>query len=260
MKTALSIAGLDPSGGAGLLADIKVFVAHGVYAMGVLTATTSQNTKGLYGMELISPEMISNGIKAIFDDIKVNAIKIGVVPSVDIIKAVADSLKALPECPEVVLDPVMSCKNGDIWLEGESKKAIVEHLFPLASIITPNRFEAKEITGISINSLDDAKKACEKLLSYGTKAVYLKAGDINGVSLDLFYDGKNFVLLDECERLETIHTHGSGCSLSSAIAANIAKGDSYIEAVKKAKNYIFKAIKNAEIIGGGCNPINHFIK
>lgn len=257
MKNVLSIAGVDPSGGAGIIADLKVFIAHKVYAMGVVTATTAQNTKGLYGMQLIDTKMIKDGIDAIFDDIKVDAIKIGVVPSVDIIKTVANALKAQTNLPPVVLDPVMSCKNGDIWLEGESKEAIVKELFPLATVITPNKFEAQEILGFKIESKEDAKKACMKLLEYGPKSVFLKAGDIEGISLDLFYDGGEVIFL-ESTRLDTHSTHGSGCSLSSAIASNLANGDDVKVAARKAKEYIFNAIKNSYKVGSGCNPVNHF--
>lgn len=257
MKNVLSIAGVDPSGGAGLLADLKVFIAHEVYAMGVVTATTAQNTKGIFGMELVSTDMIEKGIKAIFDDIKVDAIKIGVVPSVDIIKTVSNTLKEIKDLPPVVLDPVMACKNGDIWLEGESKKGIVEYLFPISTIITPNKFEAQEILNTKINSKDDMKDACKKLLEFGVKAVFLKGGEIDGKSLDLFYDGDEFEFL-ESPRLDTNSTHGSGCSLSSAIASNLANGESLKKSCKNAKKYVYKAISTAPTIGGGCNPINHF--
>ncbi|PSM51757.1 hydroxymethylpyrimidine kinase / phosphohydroxymethylpyrimidine kinase [Campylobacter blaseri] len=257
MKNALSIAGVDPSGGAGIIADLKVFIAHKVYAMGVVTATTAQNTKGLYGMQLIDTKLIKDGINAIFDDIKVDVIKIGVVPSVEIIKTVADTLKAQKYLPPVVLDPVMSCKNGDIWLEGESKNAIVKELFPLAKVITPNRFEATEILGFEIKTKEDAKKACIELLKYGPKSVFLKAGEIDGASVDVFYDGEEVLFL-ETKRLNTDSTHGSGCSLSSAIASNLANGDDLKTAVKKAEEYIFNAIKNAFKVGSGCNPVNHF--
>ena len=262
MKTALSIAGVDPSGGAGIFADTNVFIAHKVYAMGVITATTAQNTKGIFGMQLINPKMISDGINAIFDDIKVDVIKIGVVPSVDIIKSVANTLRNLPKCPPIILDPVISCKNDDgnmsIWLEKEGIDAILEYLFPLASVITPNKIEAQVFSGIDIKTRDDAKLACEKLLNFKAKSVCLKAGEMKGKSVDLFYDGTNFVVLDKLDRLNTIHTHGSGCSLSSAIASNIANEDNYIDAVKKAKDYVFEGIKSAKIIGQGHNPINHF--
>ncbi|NLY03985.1 MAG: bifunctional hydroxymethylpyrimidine kinase/phosphomethylpyrimidine kinase [Campylobacter sp.] len=255
MKNVLSIAGVDPSGGAGLIADLKVFIAHQTYAMGVVTATTAQNTQGIYGMELVSTDIISKGIDAIFDDIKVSAVKIGVVPSVDIIKTVTKCLENR-SCP-IVLDPVMACKNGDIWLEGESKEAIVKYLFPLSTIITPNRFEAIEILNSEISTIKDGEKACQKLLKFGPKAVFLKLGDINGESVDIFCDGKELEVF-KSERLKTDSTHGSGCSLSSAIAANLANGLELKDACIKAKEYIFKAIKNAPVIGKGCNPIGHF--
>ena len=248
MKNALSIAGVDPSGGAGVLADIKVFIAHGVYAMGAITAVTAQNTKGIFGMQLVEPKLIEDQIKAIFDDIRVDVIKIGVVPSVEIIKSVAKTLREIKNLPPVVLDPVMSCKNGDIWLEGAAKDAIVEELFPLASVIT------RELKGES-----ELKEACKELLKFGTKSVYLKCGEIEGKSLDIFYDGSEYEIFSD-ERIKTTATHGSGCSLSSAIASNLANGHSLKDSVKNAHDYIFNAIKNAVIIGGGQNPVNHFYK
>ena len=145
MKHVLSIAGVDPSGGAGVIADLKVFAAHGVYAMGAITALTAQNTKGIFDMRLVECDLIAKQIEAIFDDIRVDAVKIGVVPSEQIIKTVAATLRKVSNLPPVVLDPVMSCKNGDIWLEGAAKDAIVSELFPLSTVITPNKFEAREI-------------------------------------------------------------------------------------------------------------------
>ena len=192
MKNALSIAGVDPSGGAGVLADIKVFIAHGVYAMGAITAVTAQNTKGIFGMQLVEPKLIEDQIRAIFDDIRVDVIKIGVVPSVEIIKSVAKTLREMKNLPLVVLDPVMSCKNGDIWLEGAAKDAIVEELFPLASVITPNIFEAREILKRELKGESELKEACKELLKFGTKSVYLKCGELDGKSLDIFYDGSEY--------------------------------------------------------------------
>lgn len=257
MKNVLSIAGIDPSGGAGLIADLKVFIAHEVYAMGVATSTTAQNTKGIFGMELISPKMISDGIKAIFDDIEVNAIKIGVVPSVEIIKEVAKTLREIKELPPIVLDPVMACKNGDIWLEGEAKEYIVKELFPLATIITPNKFEAQVILKNEIKTYEDALNSAKKLLDFGSKSVYLKFGEYGGKSLDIFYDGKEILPLNT-KRIKTDDTHGSGCSLSSAIASNLANGKDLKNSVICAKNYVFDAIEKSFKIGHGFNPINHF--
>ena len=153
----------------------------------------------------------------------------------------------------------MSCKNGDIWLEGTSKDAIVEELFPLASVITPNIFEAREILKRELKGESELKEACKELLKFGTKSVYLKCGEIEGKSLDIFYDGKEYEIFSD-ERIKTTATHGSGCSLSSAIASNLANGHSLKESVKNAHDYIFNAIKNAVIIGGGQNPVNHFYK
>ena len=182
MKNALSIAGVDPSGGAGVLADIKVFIAHGVYAMGAITAVTAQNTKGIFGMQLVEPKLIEDQIKAIFDDIRVDVIKIGVVPSVEIIKSVAKTLREIKNLPPVVLDPVMSCKNGDIWLEGAAKDAIVEELFPLASVITPNIFEAREILKRELKGENELKEAC-KAKGFDVKVVRGEGNELFSDSL-----------------------------------------------------------------------------
>lgn len=257
MKKALSIAGVDPSGGAGIIADLKVFIAHNVYAMGVVTAVTAQNTKGLYGFESVSTNLIKKQIEAIFDDVDVDIIKIGMTSSVEIIEIIANTLKDIKNLPKVVLDPVMSCKNGDILLESSSKFALLKELFPLAYIITPNLYEAQEILGKKLSTIDDFKNACKELLSYGCKNVYFKAGNVNGVSLDIFYDGLNFEFF-EAKRLDTTSTHGTGCSLSSAIAANLANDQDLKTAVKNAKEYVFNGIKNSFHVGNGCNPIHHF--
>lgn len=259
MKNALSIAGVDPSGGAGLIADLKVFIAHDIFAMGVVTSTTAQNTQGLFGMQLIDTAMIEDGINKIFDDIKVDVIKIGVVPSADIIRCVAKTLRNISNLPPVVLDPVMSCKNGDIWLEEDSQKTLVKELFPIAYVITPNLYEAQQILGKKLTTLDEFKDACERLYKFGAKNVYFKAGNVSGKSLDILYNGNEFELF-ECNRIDSNNTHGTGCSLSSAIASNLAKGDDIKTACKKAKDYITGAIKKPALIGKGCNPIDHFYK
>lgn len=257
MKHVLSIAGVDPSGGAGVIADLKVFAAHGVYAMGAITALTAQNTKGIFDMRLVECDLIAKQIEAIFDDIRVDAVKIGVVPSEQIIKTVAATLRKVSNLPPVVLDPVMSCKNGDIWLEGAAKDAIVSELFPLSTVITPNKFEAREIVKREPKSKDEFKQACKELLKTGAKSVYLKCGDVGGVSLDLFYDGAEFTEFEQ-GRIDTSSTHGSGCSLSSAIASNLALDFSLRESAQRANKYVYKAIKAAFTVGSGCNPINHF--
>ena len=163
----------------------------------------------------------------------------------------------LSDIPSVVLDPVMSCKNGDIWLEGAAKDAIVSELFPLSTVITPNKFEAREIVKREPKGKDEFKQACKELLKTGAKSVYLKCGDVGGVSLDLFYDGAEFTEFEQ-ERIDTSSTHGSGCSLSSAIASNLALGFSLRESAQRANKYVYKAIKAAFAVGSGCNPINHF--
>lgn len=259
MKNALTIAGSDSCGGAGIQADLKSFSANGVYGMSVITAITAQNTQGVFGIEDISPEIIKKQINVIFDDIHVNAIKIGMVSKIESIKAIGESLRKIKELPPIVLDPVMVSKSGFNLLSKDAKDTLIKELFPLALIITPNLPEAEEILQRKIETLEDMRESAKKLIKLGPKYVLIKGGHLEKDAMDILYDGENFIELTG-ERINTIHTHGTGCTLSSAIAANLAKGDSVEIAVKKAKDYITIAIKNSFKLGKGVGPTNHFYK
>ncbi|MDB2157259.1 MULTISPECIES: bifunctional hydroxymethylpyrimidine kinase/phosphomethylpyrimidine kinase [Clostridium] len=257
MFRALTIAGSDSCGGAGIQADLKSFQANGVYGMSVITAVTVQNTMGVFGIQDITPEIIEGQINVIFEDIRVDAVKIGMVSKIESIKAIAKALRNVENLPKVVLDPVMISKSGFNLLSRDAKDTLVKELFPLAELITPNLPEAEEILGVEIKTLDEMKEAAIKLMELGPKAVLVKGGHLEDDATDLLFDGKNFILLPQ-ERLNTTHTHGTGCTLSSAIAANLAKGMTVEEAVKAGKKYITCAIEHGFELGKGVGPTNHF--
>lgn len=257
MNTALTIAGSDCSGGAGIQADIKSISANGVFAMSVITAITAQNTTGVYGIQDINPEMISSQINVIFEDIKVDAIKIGMVSKIESIKAIGKALRAIKDLPPIVLDPVMISKSGFKLLSFDAKETLIKELFPLATLITPNLPEAEDILGCEIKTLEDMEEAAIKLKVLGAKCVLVKGGHLEDDATDILYDGEKIMYLRQ-KRLNTKNTHGTGCTLSSAIAANIAKGMNIEEAVKEGKRYITVAIEHGIELGRGVGPTNHF--
>lgn len=257
MFRALTIAGSDSCGGAGIQADLKSFQANGVYGMSAITAVTVQNTMGVFGIQDINPEIIEGQIDAIFEDIRVDAVKIGMVSKIESIKAISKSLRKLSDIPKVVLDPVMISKSGFNLLSKDAKDTLVNELFPLAELITPNLPEAEEILSSEIKTVEEMKIAAQKLMELGPKAVLVKGGHLEDDATDLLYDGKEYVLLPQ-ERINTVHTHGTGCTLSSAIAANLAKGMTIKDAVIEGKKYITSAIKHGFELGKGVGPTNHF--
>lgn len=257
MYNALSIAGSDCSGGAGIQADLKAFSANGVFGMSVITAITAQNTQGVFGIQDINEDMIVDQIRAIFDDIKVDAIKIGMVSKNESIKAIAESLRSIEDIPQIVLDPVMVSKSGFKLLSEDAKEILIKELFPIATLITPNLPEAEEILGVEIKNIEDMKEAAISLKNLGPKAVLVKGGHLEDDATDLLYDGEKFVYLKQ-ERINSKNTHGTGCTLSSAIAANIAKGMKIEDAVREAKRYVTVAIEHGIELGKGVGPTHHF--
>ena len=257
MFRALTIAGSDCSGGAGIQADLKSFSANGVYGMSVITAITAQNTKGVFGIQDINEDMIRDQIKVIFDDIRVDAVKIGMVSKIESIKAIGQALKEVSDVKEIVVDPVMVSKSGFKLLSEDAKDTLIEELFPIAILITPNLPEAEEILGVEIKNLEDMKEAAIKLKELGPKYVLVKGGHLEDDATDLLYDGENFTYYSQ-ERINSKNTHGTGCTLSSAIAANLAKGMNIQDAVKEGKRYITVAIEHGIELGHGVGPTNHF--
>lgn len=254
MKTALTIAGSDSSGGAGIQADLKSFSANGVYGMSVITAITAQNTKGVTAVQLVDLEIVKKQLEAIFEDIGADSIKIGMLGSPELVDIVAESLI---DKKNIVLDPVLISKTGFRLVDDITKKAIIKNLFPLADIITPNAYEAEELTGVSVKDKESMKEACIELWKMGAKQIYLKSPKEMVDSSDLYYDGKNFIVIEGI-RYNTRNLHGTGCTLSSAISANLAKGSDIFRAIKSAKIYIGNAIEKAPNIGHGMGPVHHF--
>lgn len=256
MKYVLTIAGSDSCGGAGIQADLKTFSAQGTYGMSIITAVTVQNTQGVFGCQDIVPEIIRGQMDAVFTDIAVSAVKIGMVSRIETIHAIADKL-AEYQPQNIVLDPVMISKSGFDLMQLEAKDALISRLLPLAYLVTPNLPEAEVICGRKIETLADMERAAREIFAMGAKNVLIKGGHLEGAATDLLFDGTHFVTLF-AERIPTKHTHGTGCTLSSCIAANLAKGASVEEAVRIAKAYITKAIAHGLPIGKGVGPVHHF--
>ena len=256
MKVALTIAGSDSGGGAGIQADLKTFSALGVFGTSAITSLTAQNTVCVKGIYDISPDFIGLQIDAVAKDIGVDAAKTGMLSSPEIVIKVSEKIKQ-HRIKKLVVDPVMVAKSGDYLLRPEARDALVNRLLPLAHVITPNTEEAKVLTGIKIKNVSDMKKAARKMIKMGIKNVVIKGGHLTGNALDLFYDGKEFIEYPS-ERIDTKNTHGTGCTFSAAITAELAKGENLKDAVRTAKDYITNAIRQSLNIGKGHGPTHHF--
>lgn len=255
MKNVLSIAGSDPSGGAGIQADLKTFAALGVYGMAAITALTAQNTRGVTGVQMVGADFARAQIKAIFDDIKVDALKIGMTGNSATIIAIANMLRTYK--PRfVVLDPVMVATSGDALLSDNGARALVSQLIPLADIITPNLPEGRALLGKDA----DGDKMAKGLLNLGAKAVLLKGGHGDGdKAVDIFASQDGAFEHLSAPRVNTKNTHGTGCTLAAAIAAFAAKGTPTLDACRAAKEYVTRAIKTADKlnVGHGHGAVNH---
>jgi hydroxymethylpyrimidine/phosphomethylpyrimidine kinase len=257
----LTIAGSDSGGGAGIQADLKTFSALGCYGMSVVTALTAQNTTGVTGIHAVPPAFATQQMAAVIGDIGVDAVKIGMLYSAELIESVADSLKR-HGVRTIVLDPVMVAQSGDKLLQKEAIEALKRCLVPMATVVTPNLPEAKVMLGWEIDGLDGMQTAAKELAELGCRSVLVKGGHLKTPeSTDVLYiSGENrFVVLPD-RRVPSPNTHGTGCTLSSAIAAHLAKGLDIEPAVKQAKQYISEAIRAgaAYRIGQGSGPVHHF--
>lgn len=255
MKTCLTIAGSDSSGGAGIQADLKTMTVNGVYAMSVITALTAQNTQGVSGILDVSPEFITSQMDAVFTDIYPDAIKIGMVSSPEIVEAISKSLKKY-EAKNIVLDPVMVATSGAVLLKEEAMDSLINRLIPLADVITPNIPEGEILAGMKIENEDDMKKAAETIGEKYNGAVLLKGGHKVNDANDLLYRNGDFKWFLS-ERIDNNNTHGTGCTLSSAIAANLAKGKDLDQAIKNAKEYLTGALRAGLNLGKGSGPLMH---
>ena len=259
MKTvprAMTIAGSDSGGGAGIQADLKTFAALGVYGTSVLTAITSQNTLRVTDVLELPTSLIGSQIDAVISDIGTDAVKTGMLSSSAIIEAVSEKIQE-HGLSRLVVDPVMVAKGGDRLLQEEAVEALRAHLIPLAQVVTPNTPEARVLTGRDISTLEDAREAARDLVAMGAKTAVVKGGHLEGPATDMLYDGKEFTELT-AQRIESTSTHGTGCTFASAIAAGLAKGLEVTEAVAQAKRYVTSAIQRAFPMGHGHGPLNHF--
>ena len=256
LRRALTIAGSDSGGGAGIQADLKTFHNFGVYGASALAALTAQNTLGVQGVWAVPPEFLELQIRSVLSDIGADAIKTGMLFNAPLISAAARVLCEYPDIP-LVIDPVMVAKGGSRLLLDEAIVALKKELLPRAIVVTPNIDEANVLTGNIIHNEEDMRRSAEQILRMGAQSVLIKGGHlIESSALDIFYDGKSWERL-ESPRIETRHTHGTGCTMSAAITACLAKGCSLIESIKLAKDYITEAIRGAQPIGQGIAPVNH---
>ncbi len=256
-KQVLTIAGSDSGGGAGIQADIKAMSANGVFAMSVITAITAQNTEEVTDVFELPSAIIAAQIDAVFDDFDVAAVKTGMLGSAAIVETVASILKP-QNVANLVVDPVMISKSGHALLKPDAIDTLKTKLFPLALLVTPNVYEAQQLSGIQIKSLADARRAAKVIHSFGCKQVLIKGGHLLAErATDLLYDGRFFSVF-KGEFIETPHTHGTGCTFASAIAAHLAQGKSLNDAIQTAKTYLTEAIRHGLAIGHGHGPTDHF--
>jgi hydroxymethylpyrimidine/phosphomethylpyrimidine kinase len=261
MRTALTIAGSDSGAGAGIQADLKTFAAHGVYGTVAITAVTAQNTLGVTTWQPLPSELVTAQIEAVAGDFRINAVKVGMLATAAIVEAVAAAIEAL-DLPQVVVDPVMIAKSGDRLLEPEALEAMRAELLPRAHILTPNVPEAEVLGGLRITSLHDMRRAGRRIRELGPRVVVVKGGHLH--LPDSPHEVIDVVCMEggehelRAERIASRSTHGTGCTFSSAISANLALGLADFQAIEEAKSYLTGAIRHAPGLGQGHGPLNHF--
>jgi hydroxymethylpyrimidine kinase/phosphomethylpyrimidine kinase len=255
MKTALSIAGSDSSGGAGIQADLKTMTMNGVFGMTAITALTAQNTIGVTAIQEVTPEFLEKQIDAVFTDIRPDAVKIGMVSDSQLIRVIGKKLRQY-EAENIVVDPVMIATSNARLIKTEAVETLVEELFPIATLVTPNISEASALAEMEIQSVSDMEKAAKKIHETYGCAVLLKGGHSINDANDLLYE-KGKVCWFEGKRIDNPNTHGTGCTLSSAIASNLAKGMSLEDAIRQAKEYISMILEAMLDLGKGSGPMNH---
>ena len=255
MRTALSIAGSDSCGGAGIQADIKTMTMNGVYAMSAITALTAQNTTGVRAIQEATPEFLKQQIDAVFEDIFPDSVKIGMVSSSELIYVIADRLK-YHKAKNIVVDPVMVATSGSSLMKTDAVNTLIDELLPIATLITPNIPEAQILSGLSIENKEDMQKAAKIIGDTYGPAVLLKGGHNINDANDLLYENGEYTWF-EGKRIDNPNTHGTGCTLSSAIASNLAKGFTLAESVQRAKEYISGALSAQLNLGQGSGPMMH---
>lgn len=255
---ALTIAGSDSGGGAGIQADLKTFSAFQVYGMSVLTAVTAQNTVRVHGIEYVSPRLVGLQFEAVMTDIGVDGLKTGMLGSTAIIQEVAAKLRD-NAIATIVVDPVMVSTGGDALIEEQGAQSIKEDLIPLSSLVTPNIAEAEILSGVKIRGIEDMKRAAFEIHRSGCGAVLVKGGHLTGEAVDILFDGDHFSRFS-APRIETSNTHGTGCTYSAAVLACLLLGNPLNEAVRVAKMYVTAAIRQGLPLGKGHGPLNHCVR
>jgi hydroxymethylpyrimidine/phosphomethylpyrimidine kinase len=255
---ALTIAGSDSGGGAGIQADLKTFSAFRVFGMSVLTALTAQNSIGVHGVHEVPPAFVVAQIDAVLDDFGADAVKIGMLSTAEIAAAVAERLRAHRARP-IVLDPVMIAKSGDALLQPDARAALVREVLPLAEVVTPNLHEAAALAELPVADLEAMEAAARRIHALGPRAVLVKGGHLKDTATDILWDGATLIRFP-APRLDSTSTHGTGCTLSAAIAAGLARGDVLAAAVRRAKAYVTAAIREGFQAGRGVGVLRHFVK
>jgi hydroxymethylpyrimidine/phosphomethylpyrimidine kinase len=250
----LTVAGSDSGGGAGIQADLKTMLACGVHGMSVVTAVTAQNSLGVQGIWELPVEAVSAQLAAVLDDIGVDAVKTGMLGSPELVTTVADRLRRISA--PVVVDPVCVSKHGDALLPPSALEAVRTELIPLAAVVTPNLDEVEQLTGVVVQREQHLRRAADAMLALGPRWVLVKGGHLDGDAVDLLTDGTDEHLL-RAPRLDNRHTHGTGCTLASAIASRLALGDDVVTAVSHAKSYVTGAIAAGFALGAGIGPVDH---
>jgi len=254
---ALTIAGSDSGGGAGIQADLKTFSAFSVFGSSVLTALTAQNSVGVQAIHVVPPEFVSQQIDSVLGDIGTDAVKTGMLATSPIISAVAAKLRQY-RVERIVVDPVMVAKSGDPLLLPDARSALIEEILPLALIVTPNLPEASALAEMEVTDRAEMEEAARRIHRLGPRSVLVKGGHLKDDAVDLLFDGKGFTPFSS-PRIDSQNTHGTGCTLSSAIAAGLAKGRPLPDAVRDAKDYVTRAIREGFAVGRGVGVLRHFL-
>ncbi len=254
---ALTIAGSDSGGGAGIQADLKTFSAYRVFGLSVITAVTAQNSVGVQGVENLAPAFVARQLRSVLEDFGVDAAKCGMLSVAPIIEAVAGALAEHP-IDKLVVDPVMVAKSGDSLLQPDAVEALIRHILPLALVVTPNLPEAEVLSGITVANREEMEEAARRIGKLGARHVLVKGGHLKGDAVDILWNGRE-VTAFQVPRVESSNTHGTGCTFSAAIAAGLAKGRPLGEAVREAKAYVTKAIRDGFALGRGVGQLRHFL-
>lgn len=257
IPTALTIAGSDSGGGAGIQADLKTFSAFGVFGMSALTAVTAQNSLGVHGVHELPPEFVARQIDAVLGDFGADAVKTGMLASAPIVRAVAARLRA-HRVERLVVDPVMVAKSGDPLLQPDARGALIAEILPLALVVTPNLDEAAALAGMPVETPAEMREAARRIHALGPRAVLVKGGHLKTDATDVLWDGRELTGFD-APRIESSNTHGTGCTFSAAIAAGLARGRALPEAIREAKAYVRRAIQEGVQPGHGVGVLRHFI-